>query len=519
MNYFRARKKIDTNIIDLETWYSFLKSTHLERVVDNYARFFGGNVEWDLEKPITLDEIIIAINKSKFKKAPGADGITNEFFKYLPNNWILYFQLFFNKILREATVPDAWEEMIIKMLYKKGDKFLPESYRPIALINTLAKLFTSILNSRLYKWAEKNGKIPEEQAGFRENRSTSEHIFTLNALIQLKLRNEKGKLFFLFVDLKSAFPTVSHSLLWAKLSKVGVSHKLINLLINLYSKAKMVVKSSEGVSKEIEVTIGLLQGETLSPILFSIFISDIVSFLQKKEGLRGVSANHLREILMLAFADDMVFLADNFIILKRIIKGLEEYFLENELEINVRKTMAVLFQKGGFANVKKLPSLLYKGEKIEFVKGYTYLGVPFSQTGLFDKAMKLFVTKGKSDIQPSINMLNNVKTVKIDTCKKVFNSLVESTVMYACPVWSLGHFKELEKVQSSFFRKLFSLPNNTPGYDIRREFGMINLEFNIFKQVLNFIFKILKMSEDRFPRICFEKLRSLALSNNNSNAN
>ena len=61
------------------------------------------------------------------------------------------------------------------MLYKKGDKSTPENYRPISLLNTLPKLFTSILFIRLYKWAETNKKLPEWQAGFRSSRSTPEY--------------------------------------------------------------------------------------------------------------------------------------------------------------------------------------------------------------------------------------------------------------------------------------------------------------------------------------------------------
>ena len=71
-----------------------------------------------------------------------------------------------------------------------------------------------IINKIVNYWAEKNKKIPEWQAAFREGRGTSEHIFALNAMIQNQLRKKGGKLYALFVDLKGAFPSVSHELLW-----------------------------------------------------------------------------------------------------------------------------------------------------------------------------------------------------------------------------------------------------------------------------------------------------------------
>lgn len=86
LNYFRSKLKIETNKIDLKAWHTYFQNTMPIRQVDNYARFLGGNVVSELEKEISLQELINAINRCKIRKAPGADGITNEFYKYLPNN-------------------------------------------------------------------------------------------------------------------------------------------------------------------------------------------------------------------------------------------------------------------------------------------------------------------------------------------------------------------------------------------------------------------------------------------------
>lgn len=69
-------------------------------------------------------------------------------------------------------------------------------------------------------------------------------------MIQTRLSLEKRKLFVLVVDFCSAFPSVNHELLWAKLYKLGVGSKIINILKNLYMKAKVVVKNSLSISKK-----------------------------------------------------------------------------------------------------------------------------------------------------------------------------------------------------------------------------------------------------------------------------
>ena len=96
----------------------------------------------------------------------------------------------------------------------------------------------------------------------------------------------------------------------------------------------------------------------------------------------------------------MIFLSKSSRELRKIIKGLEEYFNKNELQLNIKKTKTLLKQKGGQGSEKKLPPLLYNNEKIEFEKQYTYLGVPISRTDLFDKASDYFKTKGKNALQP-----------------------------------------------------------------------------------------------------------------------
>ena len=73
------------------------------------------------------------------------------------------------------------------------------------------------------------------------------------------------------------------------------------------------------ISITIRVSKGVLRGETLSSLLFALFIHDLEDFLKDK-GIRGVSASHLTEILLLAYADDLVFLSDSKIGMNKLLK-------------------------------------------------------------------------------------------------------------------------------------------------------------------------------------------------------
>ena len=184
-----------------------------------------------LDEKIQFIEVRNSLKNLKNNKAPGENGISNEFLKNLPDYWVLILNILFNKIIEYEYVPDSWSKIIVTMLYKnKGCKLDPENYRPIALMNSLTKVFTGIVNVRLNEWCEKENIL---QSGFRKNRGCVDNIFCLNSIIQIRIQKQKGKLYALFVDFKSAFPSVDHNLLWKKLTSKGVSSKIVKILSDL----------------------------------------------------------------------------------------------------------------------------------------------------------------------------------------------------------------------------------------------------------------------------------------------
>ena len=174
----------------------------------------------------------------------------------------------------------------------------------------------------------------------------------MNSLIQLHVKRNKGKLYAAFIDFKSAFPSVSHQLLWEKLYHMGLSSKIINILKDLYRNAAVRVRGCEGMTDSIKISKGVLQGETLSPLLFSLFIADLESFLLSKN-IRGVSVSHLKEIILLAYADDLLLLADSYIGMVKLLRELHSYCQNNKLEINFDKNLLYFCKKGGMAIKEK----------------------------------------------------------------------------------------------------------------------------------------------------------------------
>lgn len=153
--------------------------------------------------------------------------------------------------------------------------------------------------NRMTKWADRYEKINETQFGFRKGKGTTDCLFILHGLIELLL--EKGiNLYVCFIDYQKAYDYLDRAALWSKLLKAGMSSKSIRLFRNMYAKMRLGIK---GDDRSFKSDLGLLQGETCSPLFFSLYVNDIETSLTGN--LTGVT---LRGIILkiLKFADDVM---------------------------------------------------------------------------------------------------------------------------------------------------------------------------------------------------------------------
>ena len=157
-----------------------------EDFVFEQSGYDSENADHILNSPITESDITEAINGLKLGKSHGYDEILNEHIKSTKSLFMPLYVKLFNIIFDTGILPDVWLEGKIRPIYKnKGDRLNPDNYRPITVLSCFSKLFTSILNTSLTKFLEIHTALNENQAGFRQGYSTADHIFTLNALIEL----------------------------------------------------------------------------------------------------------------------------------------------------------------------------------------------------------------------------------------------------------------------------------------------------------------------------------------------
>lgn len=149
-----------------------------------------------------------------------------------------------------------------------------------------------------------------------------------------------------------------------------------------------------------------------------------------------------------------------------------------------------------------------------------YLGVTFSSSSVGFKAVKAAIVKARQAITPVIAILAKSKSDSWATKLKLFDAIISPTLLYGAHLWGLRYLDMLECIQTNFFKRLFHLPCNTPGYAIRVELGLLPTQFKIFKQAWSWIVRMLEMPDHRLPRKCFLRLHELSnLPNTDSRFN
>ena len=158
-----------------------------------------------MNRPLEIKEVTNAISKLKIGKAVGIDGITNEILRFGGEEVQQAVWRMMNEIwMKDEHLPTDWSKGMIFPIFKGGAaewKYDPSRYRGITLLNTVGKLYASILNERIVTWCEAKQILAEEQAGFRRNRSTIDQLFVLHEVI--KGRRPK-QTFCCFIDIQKS---------------------------------------------------------------------------------------------------------------------------------------------------------------------------------------------------------------------------------------------------------------------------------------------------------------------------
>ena len=194
----------------------------------------------EMKNPFTGEEVMQAVNKLKIGKSSGIDQICAEYLLYAPQEVYNGIAEIYNMTAAHGDPPIELITGILIPLQKPGKKAGPcTNIRPIILLSLLRKILAIILLNRTGQRIEQH--IPQSQAAYQKNRSTTEHVATYKLLAEKALSSSDYELTIILMDLSKAFDTIHRATLLQDLSRIVEKdelHMLKILLTNIQYKVR-----------------------------------------------------------------------------------------------------------------------------------------------------------------------------------------------------------------------------------------------------------------------------------------
>ena len=230
---------------------------------------------------IDVRDILKSLNPSK---ASGLDLISTRLLKEGANQLCTPLSKFFNRLIISGQYPQAWKYANVTPVYKKGDKQLPNNYQPISLLSVIGKTMERSVHKYVYNYCTQHKVFTPFQSGFVQGDSTTYQLIKLYDTFCEAVDNGK-EVRVVFLDISKAFDRVWHRGLLQKLHSIGISGDLLKWFVNYLSNREQRVVINGKASSYLKIPAGVPQGSILGPLLFLIYINDIVLELNCGIGL------------------------------------------------------------------------------------------------------------------------------------------------------------------------------------------------------------------------------------------
>jgi hypothetical protein len=461
------------------------------------------------------------------KSAPGPDAILPIFLKHAgPAAWQALSTLFTFSWTHSVT-PQAWREANVMALYKgDGSRAEPSSYRPISMTSIIIRTFEHLIHRRLSATldpavlqAAAPGYFAHTQFGFRSGRSTSDAIHYLISSVQRVLRrNDKPspQCPVVFLDIKKAFDRVDHTLLLQRVHDAGIDGKAWLWLKSFLTDRRMRVVDSAEASDWVEVEYGVPQGCVLSPLLFLIFINDLLCAI--------LSDARCRHIAPLFYADDgaivpkpfpssnppgATYAQDYLAELKVALTILDQWCVDSRMLFGKEKTQLVVFTGRHTPDHSPYSALTVCGFTIDVVSHYLYLGVILDHRLEWDRHFHHALSRARTD---------SARLTRIALGAAAgYHPAIRSLVMgYQIPRFAYGSLfwarklrpskrRQLESAMARPLRAVLQLPTTTHLLGVLHLSNVPTVASLVLKEELSFAMRVHSLPPTHPTRQLFDK--------------
>jgi hypothetical protein len=368
-------------------------------------------------------------------KAHGIDGVSVRLLKETSSSIDVPLCALINESFSCGKVPTSWKMANVSPVHKKNEKSKVDNYRPISLLSTLAKIQERIVYKRLYSFLMRNGLLTAKNSGFKEKDSAMCQLIKIVDNIYKALEDGKD-INLVFLDVSKAFDKVWHRGLIHKLKSNGIDGPLLNWLEDYLRDRQIRVVINGQSAAWAKTNAGVPQGSVLGPLLFLVFINDVVNDIQTDINL---------------FADDTSLiniideLAEAYATTGQDLIKLATWADQWLVTFNAAKTVSLHITKSAVKPV--LPTLKLKGTDIVNVETHCHLGVDIESAFTWQTHIKRIAEKGAKCVGL---MRRASRDLPRECLEKLYTTMVRPILEYGGVLFDGSpdsHTEPLDKVQ------------------------------------------------------------------------
>ena len=299
-----------------------------------------------------------------------------------------------------------------------------------------------------------NWILRKNQNGFRRNRSTTSQILTIRRILKgVRVKNQQVTL--LFVDFTKAFDSIHRGKMEQILLAYGLPKETVAAKTILYRNTKVKVRSPDGDTEYFDIVEGVLQGDTLAPYLFIIYLDYVLRTSIDKIRENGFELTKKRSrrypektITDTDYADDIALLANTRNQAETLLYSLERVAVGTDLHVNAHKTEHMCFNQTGDISTLDRTSL-------KLVDKFTSQGISVSSTekDIDTRLMKAWTAIDRLSIIWKSELTDKMK-------RSSFQAVVMWILLYGCSIWTLT--KRLKKkLDGNYTRMLQAILNKS----------------------------------------------------------
>ena len=450
-----------------------------------------------LFQPVTEDEVGNILSGMNNKKSVGVDGISMHMLKISAPIIVPCLTYIFNKSLSEGEYPLRWKQAKIIPLHKSGDKSSPCNYRPIAILPSVSKLLEKIACKQFSNYLKSKNILSKRQSGFREKHSTVTALARVSDDWLCATDNVQytGAV---LIDMKKAFDTVDISILLKKLMKVGVTGNSLAWFESYLSNREISTYFCSEMSDFSNVSYGVPQGSILGPLLFTLYIDDMV------QQVEHCDIHLYADDTILYYSDNDVNCIDDF--LNADLKRIHDWMCLNKLSLNVDKTESILIGTRSMLSKRKSLNVHISGNRIQSKETVKYLGVLIDQELKWNAHIENLCTRTSK----LVNFLGRLR-VFINECnlKLIYRTIILPLFDYADVVFDSSSQKytdQLQKLQNRAGRIILGIDpyKHISNHAIHQTLNWESLKSRRVKHTLSLAYKSINNLSAPYMQDLFE---------------